>query len=295
MARWLRLSGSFTRRSARQVQHAADMSRTTLLLATALVTFAGCATDGGSSDTSTGGKADGQLTRVTFSEDFSETADGAITAGSPIRIKYDLDRLPDCRGETNGSDVWGATGYASFDGGEPTTFAVSRLTGGRTVELEAELDVPSTAHRVQLWFSSSNRWGCIAYDSNDSANYEFEVEQRSDSAVLSFDADYSESQSGAVVAGGQVVVHYDPSRLSQCAGATGGMAAWSVTGYYKVDSGATKQILVTRAEGPDLVSSDPSITVPHGRKLEVWFDTTSRWGCHAYDSNSGANYVYEIE
>ncbi|MGE0403633.1 MAG: DUF6209 family protein [Kofleriaceae bacterium] len=271
------------------------MIRFGALLATGLVTaFAGCAeTPAGEGGTS--GKADGTLTRLTFDDSWRETADGPIVAGSPIRIAYDLDRLQDCRGETGGSEVWGATGYASFDGGEPKTFAVSRLDGGRVVAVEAELDVPSTATSVDLWFSSSNRWGCIAYDSNESANYSFEVEQRSDTAVLAFDADWTESQSGAVAGGGKVIVHYDPDRLSQCAGSSGGTAQWSVTGYYQVDGGTVKSLSVTRANGPDLVPSDPTITVPNGSELSLWFEATSRWGCHAYDSDFGANYRYDID
>ena len=96
--------------------------------ATGLVTLlslaAGCAetpADAGGA----GGKADGTLTRISFDDSWRETADGPLVAGSPVRIAYDLDRLQDCRGSTNGSDVWGATGYASFDGGEPRTFAIS--------------------------------------------------------------------------------------------------------------------------------------------------------------------------
>jgi uncharacterized protein YraI len=242
-----------------------------------------------------GGKADGSLTRITFDDSWRETADGPLVAGSPIRIKYDLDRLQDCRGETGGSEVWGATGYASFDGGTPKTFAVSRLEDGRVVAVEAEVDVPSTATSVELWFSSSNRWGCIAYDSNDNANYGFDVEQRSDTAVLAFDADWSESQSGAIEGGGKVIVHYDPDRLSECAGSSGGRAQWSVTGYYQVDGGTVKSVAVTRADGPDLIPSDPTITVPRGRELSLWFEATSRWGCHAYDSDLGDNYRYDID
>lgn len=270
------------------------MIRFAPFLATGLVTLASCAVTPGS-EGGAGGKADGTMTRVTFDDSWRETADGPIVAGSPIRIRYDLDRLQDCRGETGGSEVWGATGYASFDGGVPKTFAVSRLDGGRVVALEAELDVPSTATSVELWFSSSNRWGCIAYDSNDSANYAFDVEQRSDTAVLAFDADWTESVSGSVVGGGNVVVHYDPDRLAQCAGSSGGNAQWSVTGYYQVDGGTVKSVSVTRANGTELVPSDPTITVPRGAELSLWFEATSRWGCHAFDSNLGGNYRYDID
>jgi hypothetical protein len=268
---------------------------TALLFTTSLVA---CASEGpDDAITGGGGKADGQETaQLTFASDWSETARGELTAGSPVRIVYDLDRLPDCRGETNGSEVWGAGGYASFDGGEPVTFALSRLDNGVVKAIAAELEIPVTARSVELWFASSNRWGCIAYDSNENANYRFDVTPAvQGGAVLAFDADGSESQSGAVRGGEKVVIHYEPSRLSQCEASSGGLAKWSVSMHYKVDGGAEKAVLVTRADGPDLVSSDPSVVVPRGSDLEVWFSATSVYGCHEYDSNSGANYHFAIE
>jgi hypothetical protein len=266
----------------------------TLLLTTSLVA---CATDGADDAVTggAGGKADGEIAQLTFADDWSETARGEITAGSPVRIVYDLDRLPDCRGETNGSEVWGAGGYASFDGGEPVAFALSRLDNGVVKAIAAEVDVPLTATSVELWFASSNRWGCIAYDSNENANYSYDVKPAGAGAVLAFEADGSESQSGTVKGGEKVVVHYDPSRLSQCEASSGGNAKWSVTLHYKVDGGAEKTVLVSRAEGPDLVPSDPSVVVPRGNDLAIWFSATSVYGCNEYDSNSGANYHFDIE
>jgi uncharacterized protein YraI len=273
------------------------MSPRTLTALLFTTTLAACASES-PDDAITGGgggKADGETAQLTFKGDWSESARGELTAGSPVRIEYDLDRLPDCRGETNGSEVWGAGGYASFDGGEPVTFALSRLDGGVVKPVPAELDIPVTAHEVELWFASSNRWGCIAYDSNNNANYRFDVKPATDGAVLAFDADGTESQSGAVKGGEKVVVHYDPSRLATCEASSGGLAKWSVSLHYKVDGGAEKTTLVTRAEGPDLVPSDPTIVVPRGGDLEIWFSATSVYGCHEYDSNAGANYHFAIE
>lgn len=272
------------------------MLRTNLLLATALVTFAGCADTPGADDVAGGGgKADGTLTTVKFTETFSETATGPIVAGSAIRIDYDLDRLTECRGSTNGSEVWSVTGHAKF-GTTVTEFALTRLDSGRVVPLKPELEIPSTATSVELWFTNNNRWGCNAYDSNDGANYAFDVEARAGGgAVLAFDADFSESQSDALHAGDSVVIHYAPERLSQCAGSTGGRAAWGITGFYQVDGGTPKAVLVARAEGSTLVASDPTITVPRGSDLAVWFEATSVWGCHAVDTDYGANYHFDIE
>ena len=155
--------------------------------------------------------------------------------------------------------------------------------------------IPSSARRVELWFGSSNRWGCTAYDSNEGANYAFDVEANDDRAVLSFDGDGSESQSGddhrRTARSSCTTIR---SRLEQCAASSGGYAKWSITGFYKVDGGTAKQVLVTRANGADLEAADPAITVPRGSDLEVWFSSTSVHGCTEADTNSGGNYHYAI-
>ncbi len=283
---------------ARSLHDGWRMSRRTLftLVFATSASLIGCATDASTDATSgAGGKADGTTAAITFADDWSETQRGDLVAGSPVRITYDLDRLQDCRGSTNGSEVWGVGGYASFDGGEPVTFALSRLDGGVVKPVTAELEIPASAESVAIWFSISNRWGCIAYDSNDNANYEYGIQPIEQGAVLSFEADYSESQSGALTAGSQAVVHYAPERLAQCAASSSGNAKWSVTMHYKVDGGATKTMLVSRAEGSDLVASDAAFTVPRGNDLEVWFSSTNVYGCNAYDSNLNANYHYDID
>ena len=272
------------------------MLRSTKYLAAALVTLVACA-DAPDEDTgdSVDGKADGTTTKLTFAEDWSERANGKIVAGLPIRIAYDVDRLTACRGYTNGSDVWAISGHVSFDGGPAQTFEVTRLVDGRAVAVEAELEIPARAASVELWFTNSNRWGCNAYDSNEGANYQFDIEARPDVAFASFDADGAEDLPRMVYAGDQLLVHYEPERLSECAGSTGNNAAWSITMNYQVDGGTVKKVLVTRADGPNLVAADPEISVSRGRDLAIWFEATNRWGCHAYDSNNSANYHIAIQ
>ena len=48
-------------------------------------------------------------------------------------------------------------------------------------------------------------------------------------------------------------------------------------------------------KGGTLVAADPTITLPRGRDLELWFAATNVYGCHAYDSNESANYHFTIE
>jgi len=271
------------------------MTRSLSLLATLV---AGCATTpaGDAPDpTGPGGKGDGELTTITFADDWSETLDGELVAGSSIRIQYDLDRLTTCRGYTNGSEAWGVGGYAQFDDASPVPFSLSRIVDGEVVAVDAELEIPASAARVQFWFDQTDVFGCHAYDSNDSANYGWDVATNRGGAVLAFDADMTFSQSGAVHTGDNVVVHYEPSRLSACAGSSGGNAQWGITGYYQVDGGAVRALAVARANGPDLVPTDVTFAVPRGDDLALWFEASNRWGCHAYDSNGGANYHVTIE
>jgi hypothetical protein len=271
------------------------MSSRALVSLFAAISLIGCASDEAGFAGGAGGKADGETPVIEFADDWSETVHGELLAGSPVRIAYDLDRLQDCRGQTGGSEVWGVSGFASFDGRTPITFGVSRLDGGVVIPVTAELEIPAGAGSVQLWFSINNRWGCVAYDSNDNANYAFDVTRRSSSPVLAFNADWSETQSGPLKAGDQVTVHYDPSRLARCEASRNGMAAWSVTMHYKVDGGAVQTMIVTRPDGSDLVAADPELTVPRGSDLELWFSASSVYGCNAYDSNLGANYRYSIQ
>ena len=275
---------------------AGAMRRSVYLLASLLATACAAPSDDGGGGG--GGKGDDTTSpRITFSDDFSERVSGELVAGGTVSIDYDLDRLSDCRGSTGGSEVWGVTGWVKFGTSAPTSFAVSRLDGGRVVPVVATIDLPESATTMALWFTINNRWGCIAYDSNEGADYHWDVATPSDgdAIVLDFAADYSLDPSGPVRAGDRVIVHYDPSRLDECAGSTGGNAAWSITGRWQVDGGTVHTLAVTRADGPDLVPADPSFTVPSGRDLALWFEATSVWGCHAWDSNFGGNYHVTIE
>ena len=256
----------------------------------AVTLLSACAASSSTETTGGGGKADGTEPTITFTGDFQTRLDGSLLAGSPVRISYDLDRMTDCK-----SDAWGVSGSAQFDGGEPVAFGVSRLANGTVVPVDADLELPASASHVAIWFEINDKYGCHAYDSNDGANYQFDLDRKGLGAVLAFDPDFTNSQSGPIHAGDKVVVHYDPSRLSQCAGSTGGHAAWGITGHWQVDGGSTHDVMVTASEGSTLVAADPQITIPRGQDLALWFEATNVWGCHAYDSAFGANYHATIE
>jgi hypothetical protein len=219
-----------------------------------------------------GGKADGAEPTLQFNGDFTTELHGVLLAGSPVRISYDLDRMTECK-----SDAWGVSGYAMFDGGAPVAFGVSRLDNEAVVPVDAEVEIPASASHVAIWFEINDRYGCHAYDSNEGANYQFNIDRHGLGAVLAFDADFSFSQSAAVHAGDKVVVHYAPERLSECAGSSGGHAVWGITGHWQVDGGTVHDVTVARADGATLVASDPLVTIPRGHDLALWFEATNVW------------------
>jgi hypothetical protein len=268
------------------------------LAAISLATLAATAcvsTTGDDSSAPCDGKCDGaSAATIRFADDFTEHVTGSLVAGGAVRIDYDLDRLTECRGSTGGSEVWGVSGYVQFDDGEPETFGLSRLDGGRVVSEVATIAIPDGATRMTTWFSVSNRWGCIAYDSDFGANYGWDIDPVASEIVLDFAADYTETPS-SVDGGARVIVHYDPARLATCEGSSGGHAAWGITGYWQVDGGAVHALAVSRADGAELVAADPSFVVPGGRDLALWFEATNVWGCHEWDSDYGANYHVAIE
>jgi uncharacterized protein YraI len=264
---------------------------------TFVTALAACAVDAsdGSTTGAEGGKADGSEPTITFKADYTQKASGTLVAGSSVRVRYALDRLQDCRGTSGGSDQWGVSGYAKFDDGTETTFGLSNLVGGKTTAVDAELQIPAGASSVDLWFSINNRWGCSSYDSDYGNNYSFAIDRHGLGATLDFPGDGSFSPSGAVHAGDKVTVHYAPQRLQECQAETNGNAAWGITLHWQVDGGTVHDAYAARADGTSLTPADPVITVPRGGDLAMWFEATSIYGCHAYDSDSGANYHVAIE
>jgi hypothetical protein len=63
----------------------------------------------------------------------------------------------------------------------------------------------------------------------------------------------------------------------------------------QVDGGAVQTTPASLVEGDALVSADPTITIPQGAALAMWFEATSSYGCVAWDSQYGANYQFTIQ
>jgi hypothetical protein len=108
---------------------------------------------------------------ATFRADWSETVTGQIRAGRGLVVRYDIDRLPQCRETYNGSPAWYIDVVYRLDGGA----AQSRtLTGPSGTAVPTTIDLASDTRRVELWFQvRGQRSGCVAYDSDFGSNYAF--------------------------------------------------------------------------------------------------------------------------
>ena len=100
--------------------------------------------------------------------------------------------------------------------------------------------------------------------------------------------------SGSLVAGQPVTLRYDEARLPSCRGnVSGGGPGWTITAFYTLDGDNVESVAVAGAglsNGPN----PPTLTVPDGGDLALWFQVTSVWGCSSYDSSYGANYHFAV-
>lgn len=119
------------------------------------------------------GAVDSYTGTITFGADYTQRVTGAITAGKPVRIVYDANRLTQCRGETNGQPAWAIGGYYRVNGGNPVSFGVAPTSAQTPAPVIVNL--PNTPGTVEFWFENGNRWGCHAWDSNWGHNYTFPV------------------------------------------------------------------------------------------------------------------------
>jgi len=102
-----------------------------------------------------------------------------------------------------------------------------------------------------------------------------------------FDADFTQHRDGVFAPGGQVSIVYATSRLAQCEATQGGLPQYDITAWVKFLPGNQLTAVSVR-------DGAPTIAVPSdARQAQVWFETTSVYGCHAFDSNYGNNYTFD--
>jgi hypothetical protein len=111
--------------------------------------------------------------------------------------------------------------------------------------------------------------------------------------TLSFNADWSVTQTAHVVSGGKAILHYDIARLPKCRAYYHGLPAWGITAYWSVDGGqAFSQPVVQRNADNQVVPVDVLLDVPPGHDLAFWFQSGDEYGCSEWDSDFGNNFHF---
>jgi hypothetical protein len=112
---------------------------------------------------------------ITFGKDGAPSQDGALKAGSTVKIRYEQDRLPECRRSQGGNPQWSIGGFAQSGGGAAQTFQTGRPEGSDREEIDAILELPRSGE-LSLWFQVVSIGGCMKYDSNGGENYKFRID-----------------------------------------------------------------------------------------------------------------------
>nr|WP_211194302.1 DUF6209 family protein [Pyxidicoccus fallax] len=110
--------------------------------------------------------------------------------------------------------------------------------------------------------------------------------------VISFNANWSLTESAPLVAGGSAQVAYDATRLPQCrTWLADGTPTWSITGHYRLNNGTPGSFDVA---GLPSTGAAPVIPLPEAGSLEVWFRVSGP-DCEHYDSNYGTNFRFTVQ
>ena len=144
-----------------------------------------------------------------------------------------------------------------------------------------------------LVFAASATASCTASPPGDDAVAASASAVSAAGASIAFGATGAPAVTGALAAGGAVTVTYDAARLTGCRGASNGHEAWTIDAFYRVNGGPIASFEVAGYVPPQGMGS-PVVALPAAGTLELWFQNTSLFGCSAWDSSSGHNYVFGI-
>lgn len=110
------------------------------------------------------------MTTVRFLSDWTQEQTGRIQPGEPLKIEYDVARLPGCRASRYGQPAWSIAAYLRFHpGGQEQSKSIAAGA--------IEVNVPDDAAQVELWFLNSDNTGCTAWDSRYGQNYWLNTER----------------------------------------------------------------------------------------------------------------------
>jgi hypothetical protein len=118
---------------------------------------------------------------------------GALIAGREAVLNYALERLPQCRGTHNGFPAWSTKAMVRFSpGGQTAQGPVvvfesvnGSLAGAKGKAQPFIFTIPAGTTSLETWFQNSSGAGsdCSTWDSNNNANYRFNVRSRPPAAV----------------------------------------------------------------------------------------------------------------
>lgn len=239
---------------------------------------------------------------LTFKADWSIEQEGVVVAETELELNYDISRLSRCRAKDgNGFDNWKIQALVSIDGSNPVAFD---LLGGQGTSYMYDQKARFTVPRGQeliVWFKGSDVTGCVEWDSAYGQNYRFAIGKLQDIPLLSFNADWTVNQTGTLLAGQAVRLHYDLNRATTCR-AYGylGTASWDVFAHALVDGKEVKIPALTFPKYWDeRGQQDVIFIVPDGHEMTIWFENTSYeyytgMSCRSFDSDFGRNYNFSV-
>jgi Family of unknown function (DUF6209) len=121
--------------------------------------------------------------RLRFLPEWRQVQECAIRAGGKLVIEFDPARLPTCRQNWRGAEVWDIQVFVCFHPGnqrvEASTLQDVRQSG-MVVRLDpkpVEVLIPPDAQQVEMWFLNTSGVSsrCEAWDSRYGQNYWFDV------------------------------------------------------------------------------------------------------------------------
>jgi hypothetical protein len=123
-------------------------------------------------------------------------------------------------------------------------------------------------------------------------------------AILNFQGDWRQVQHGEIMRGGELTIHYDPVRLTECRRWFRGALLWDITAHVRFQPGGSyhegKLLRDVRSppHGPvvDKELIPFTVIVPDDtEQVTIWFESVDYLnGCHAWDSQYGQNYTYVV-
>ena len=149
------------------------------ILLLSLATFAVACTQASGDEAVQGDEAEVQGGGASYAltADGQEKLTGTASAGKPITISYDLDRLKSCRGNQGGNPGWNIFGYYSVNGSAAKSFEVTKLSSDGSDRVSAPATItPLEGGDLAIWFQVTSVFGCTDYDSDFGKNFHVQVQ-----------------------------------------------------------------------------------------------------------------------